>query len=193
MFDVGQRGYVFEVTDDPSDSEQTLLPILTAIHILMNVAVALVIMRLVTAYYSSLSVSKAQLNSPVVSIYWSNVFIAFLADAIIILGNAGLYAGIGIIGENSSSALAFRIVNDITIASLIILELVVAIITPKNHKLFIPHVITYGFCCCQCAKCCGWKPGRIFLRKVIQTVAIWALMVFLQIIASSILVICIWP
>ena len=187
IFDVGQRGYVFEVTDDPSDSEQTLLPILTVIHILMNVAIALVIMRLVTAYYSSLSVSKTQLNSPVVSIYWSNVFIAILADVMIILGNVGLYAGIGLIGENSSSALAYRIINDITMASLIALELVVAIITPKNHKLFIPHVITHGFCCCQCAKCCGWKPGRIFLRKVIQTVAIWALMVFLQIIASSIL------
>ena len=183
--DVEHRGYAF-LESGATPTGGILLPLLTAGQVLMNVAIALIIMRLVTAYYTNLSHSEDQENSSVVSIYWANFFLACLANAVLILGNVVLYLGINFISDISPNALSYRIVGDATTLGLVLLELIVAVFTPKNDKLYIPFIISQFICCCQCCKCCGNGSGLAFLRKSIHTFAIWILMVFLQLVAASI-------
>ena len=183
--DVDHRGYAyFESGETPTDA---ILLVLTAGQVLMNVAIALIIMRLVTAYYANLSNSENQEGSSVVSIYWANFFLAFLANAVLILGNVVLYLDINIISDISPDALTYRIISDGTTLGLVLLELIVALATPKNDKLYIPFIISQLICCCQCFKCCGNGSGLAFLRKSIHTFAIWVLMIFLQLAAASII------
>jgi len=180
--DVEHRGYAY-LQSGATPTDGILLPVLTAGQVLMNIAIALIIMRLVTAYYANLSDSE---NQSVVSIYWANFFLACLANAVLIPGNVVLYVGINVISDISPNALGYRIVSDGTTLGLVLLELIVAVFTPKNDKLYIPFIISQFICCCQCCKCCGNGSGLAFLRKSIHTFAIWVLMVFLQLVAASI-------
>ena len=173
--DVEHRGYAY-LQSGATPTDGILLPVLTAGQVLMNIAIALIIMRLVTAYYANLSDSE---NQSVVSIYWANFFLACLANAVLILGNVVLYVGINVISDISPNALGYRIVSDGTTLGLVLLELIVAVVTPKNDKLYIPFIISQFICCCQCCKCCGNGSGLAFLRKSIHTFAIWVLMIFL--------------
>ena len=183
--DLDHRGYAF-LESGATPTGGILLPLLTAGQVLMNVVIALIIMRLVTAFYAALSDLEDQENSSVVSIYWANFFLAFLANAVLILGNVVLYLGINIISNISPNALTYRIISDGTTLGLVLLELIVAIATPKNDKLYIPFIISHFICFCQCCKCCGNGSGLAFLRKSIHTLAIWVLMIFLQLVAASI-------
>jgi len=180
--DVEHRGYAY-LQSGATPTDGILLPVLTAGQVLMNIAIALIIMRLVTAYYANLSDSE---NQSVVSIYWANFFLACLANAVLIPGNVVLYVGINVISDISPNALGYRIISDGTTLGLVLLELIVAVFTPKNDKLYIPFIISQFICCCQCCKCCGNGSGLAFLRKSIHTFAIWVLMVFLQLVAASI-------
>jgi len=169
--DVEHRGYAY-LQSGATPTDGILLPVLTADQVLMNIAIALIIMRLVTA---NLNDSE---NQSVVSIYWANFFLACLANAVLILGNVVLYLGINIISDISPNALSYRIVGDATTLGLVLLELIVAVFTPKNGKLYIPFIISQLICCRQCCKCCGNGPGLASLRKSIHTFAIGYLWFF---------------
>ena len=160
--DVEHRGYAF-LESGATPTGGILLPLLTAGQVLMNVAIALIIMRLVTAYYTNLSHSEDQENSSVVSIYWANFFLACLANAVLILGNVVLYLGINFISDISPNALSYQIVGDATTLGLVLLELIVAVFTPKNNKLYISFITSQFICRCQCCKCCGNGSGLAFL------------------------------
>jgi len=115
--DVEHRGYAY-LQSGSTPTDGMLLPVLTAGQVLMNIAIALIIMRLVTAYYANLSDSE---NQSVVSIYWANFFLACLANAVLILGNVVLYLGINFISDISPNALSYRIVGDATTLGLVLL------------------------------------------------------------------------
>ena len=195
-FDEEDRGYPVQIGRTAEIRNSTnnldaglLLPVLTTVHVLLMIATALIIMRVIITY-SKATLSKIP-KSPAISIYWSNVFMSASGALVLIVGNITLYdigIGISFIQQSSSRAFAFRIISDITTGSLILLELVAAILTPKcTCSVHIPVIITHVLCCYRCCNQCATKSRAKKLSWFVQTVALWAQMVFLQLAAASIL------
>jgi hypothetical protein len=181
--------------------ENVFVPFLTALHILLQVAIGLTIMKLVPTYYSSVSQGKegkkVEKNSPSVSIFWSNVFFAFAIDVffvgidlyLIISVYGGVESAIDeIITSTNRSTLetvfAFGMLGTLVTFILVSLQFFVAAGIPKNTELHIPGILRL-LCCffpCRCRKLDG-----DFFRKALQTFAVWFLMVFLQLVAGSVI------
>ena len=179
------------------------VPFLTTLHVLLQVAIGLTIMKLIPSYYSSISKSKEGKkvikNSPSgsVSIFWANVFFASTLDVLFVGLDLYLiisvYGGVDsaiddIITSNSRSTLetvfAFGMLGTLVTFILVSLQFFVATGIPKNTRLHVPSLLRL-LCCffpCQCRKLDG-----DFWRKVLQTFAVWFLMVFLQLIAGSVI------
>ena len=195
-FDEEDRGYPVQIgnTAEIRNSNGNLdagllLPVLTTVHVLLMIVIALITMRLI------ITLSKETLtknpNSAAISIYWSNAFMSAIGTLVLIFGNISLYdvgTGISFIQQSSSRAFAFRIISDITTGILILLELVAAILTPKcTCSVHIPVIITHVLCCYRCCNQCATKGRAKKLSWFVQTVALWAQMVLLQLAAASIL------
>ena len=181
--------------------EIVFIPFLTTLHILLQVAIGLTIMKLVPSYYSSVSQGKegkkVKKNSPSVSIFWANVFFAFAIDVffvgidlfLIISVYGGVESAIDeIITSNNRSTLetvfAFGMLGTLVTFILVSLQFFVAAGIPKNTELHIPGILRL-LCCffpCRCRRLDG-----DFWRKALQTLAIWSLMVFLQLVAGSVI------
>ena len=136
-------------------------------------------------------------NSPSVSIFWANVFFAFAIDIffvgidlfLIISVYGGVESAIDeIITSNNRSTLetvfAFGMLGTLVTFILVSLQFFVAAGIPKNTELHIPGILRL-LCCffpCRCRRLDG-----DFWRKALQTFAIWSLMVFLQLVAGSVI------
>ena len=137
-------------------------------------------------------------NSSSVSIFWASVFFAFILDVLFVGLDlyliVSVYVGVSAaIGMNSVSdqiepfldhTLVFGMLGTVVTFILIIVQSIIAVTTPKNTKLYIPGLLEL-FCCffrCQCKKIDGE-----FWNKVLQTFAVWSLMVFLQLVAGSVI------
>lgn len=208
------RAFIFEDGNIDPDSERifgtfqrrevdenVFIPFLTTLHILLQVAIGLTIMKLVPSYYSSVSQGKegkkVKKNSPSVSIFWANVFFASAIDVffvgidlyLIISVYGGVESAIDeIITSNNRSTLetvfAFGMLGTLVTFILVSLQFFVAAGIPKNTELHIPGILRL-LCCffpCRCRKL-----GGDFWRKALQTFAVWSLMVFLQLVAGSVI------
>ena len=212
-FSSGERAFIFEDTNIDPDSERifgtfqrrevgqnVFVTYLTALHILLQVAVGLTIMKLIPTYYKSISGGKGGKqvkNNTSVSIFWSNIFFAAIIDVLFVGLDlyliVSVYTGVddalrAIVSTGDRSALqtvfAFGMLGILVSFTLIFLEFLVAVGIPKNTELYIPGLLKL-FCCFF--SCRTKKMDGIFWRKVLQTFAIWLLMVFLQLVAGSVI------
>ena len=69
--------------------------------------------------------------------------------------------------------------------TLAIIEFIASIFTPIDPSLFIPHLIRRTLCCNQCCSCCSSHTGRRCLRRAILSVAMWIIILLLQLIMAS--------
>ena len=71
------------------------------------------------------------------------------------------------------------VISDITV------EFIASIFTPIDPSFFIPHLIWRTLCCNQCCSCCGSHTGQRCLRRAILSVAMWIIILLLQLIMAS--------
>ena len=208
------RAFIFEDGNIDPDSERifstfqrrevdtnVFVPYLTSLHILLQVAIGLTIMKLIPSYYSSVSQGKGgknvKTNRPSVSIFWANVFFASAIDVLFV--GIDLYLIISVYGGVESAideiitssnrstletVFAFGMLGTLVTFIMVTLQFFVAAGIPKNTELHVPGVLQL-LCCffsCRCRKL-----GGDFWRKVLQTFAVWSLMVFLQLVAGSVI------
>ena len=110
-----------------------------------------------------------------------------IGATIIIVGNSYLYYALLFIDDRSLDVFGFRIASDITVAILAVVELIASLLTPHDPSFFIPHLIRKTLCCNQCCRCCGSDSRKSFLRRITLGVAMWIIILFLQVAISSLL------
>ena len=121
----------------------------------------------------------------VASLYWSVVFLCFIGAAVIIVSNVYLYYALAIFYNDSKEAFSFCVINNITVVTLAIIEFIASIFTPIDPSFYISHLIRHTLCCNQCCSCCGSHTGRCCLRRAILSVAMWIIILLLQLIMAS--------
>ena len=160
------------------------LQLLTVINILLNTVFALAATYLLSKYHRDLSEVKGKRYNVVASMYWAVVIMCFVGCVVIIAGNCLLYLALGVVTRD---VFVFRIASDVTVCVLAVIELAVSIGTPQDPTFFIPHLIRRTLCCNQCCYCCGSQSRRHILRKAILSIAMWIIILFLQLVISSLL------
>ena len=180
-----ERGFAFL---ENSERKQGLtLPLLTVIHILLNTVFALAATYLLSKYHQDLNQVKGKRYQVVASMYWAVVFMCFVGCVVIIAGNGYLYYALVFFGEGGRDAFGFRIASDITVGVLALIELAASIGTSHDPTFFVPFLIRRILCCNQCCYCCGSQSRRNIIRKAILSVAMWIIILFLQLVISSLL------
>ena len=179
------RGYAFR--EGRTRRGGITVPMLSIIHILINVVFALAATYFLYKYHGELHQVKGKQYQLVASMYWAVVLMCLIGAVVIIVGNCYLYYALLFIDDRSPNVFGFRIASDVTVATLAVVELLVSMLTPHNPAFFIPHVIRRTLCCNQCCRCCGNDNRRNILRRCILGVAMWIIILFLQLIISSIL------
>ena len=182
-FNQRTRGFAFRET--ASRKKGATLPLLTVIHILLNAVFALAATYFLGKYHKDLNQVKGKRYQVVASIYWSVVLLCFIGTAVIIAGNVYLYYALVLFYNDSKEAFSFRVINDITVVTLAIIEFIASIFTTIDPSFFIPHLIRRTLCCNQCCSCCGSHTGRRCLRRAILSVAMWIIILLLQLIMAS--------
>lgn len=189
-FDEDSRGRTLLEGDDSELDTDELVTLFLIGHVFLNCAIALLAMKLLKDYLSSLSsrrkTGSMQVKSIAVTFYWANVFIGTVCVLGILAGDLAVYSGVREIGNLSARALSFKVVSDITAAGIVLFQLFYALGIPKDEKLYIPRIISDGLGCWQCCYCCGNEKGLKILRKFIHGIALWILMVFIQFMAKAI-------
>ena len=178
------RGFAF---DTINKQKGDTLPLLTIIHVLLNAVFALAATYMFSKYHKELNKVTGKRYQMIASIYWAVVFLCFAGATVITVGNAYLYYALTFFDKESKEALGFRLTSDITVVIIAVIEFIVSILTPHEHSFFIPHLIRRTLTCNQCFSCCGSQGGRHLLRKAILSVAMWIIILFFQLIISSLL------
>ena len=163
------------------------VPMLAVIHILLNVVFALTATYFLHKYHNHLNQVKGKQYQLVASMYWSVVFMCLIGAIVIIVGNSWLYYALIFIDNQSLSVFGFRISSDITLAILAVVELIASVLTPHDPNFFIPHLIRRTLCFNQCCHCCGSQTRLNFIRRLILGVAMWIIILFLQLVIASLL------
>ena len=180
-----ERGYAFLKGKDRQKG--LTVPLLAIIHILLNIVFSLAVTYLLFKYHSEHNQVKGKQYQLVASMYWSIVFICFIGAVVIITGNAYLYYALVFIGDQSPDVFGFRIASDFTVGILAVIELISSVLTPHDPNFFIPHLIRRTLCCNQCCRCCSSQSRVNILRRLILGIAMWIIILFLQIAISSVL------
>ena len=148
---------------------------------------ALAATYLLSKYHNDLNEVKGKRYQLVASMYWAVVFMCLIGSIVIIVGNGYLYYALLLLDDKSLEVFSFRVASDITVGVLAVIEFIASILTPHNPSFFIPHLIRRTLCCNQCCYCCGSQSHRHILRKAILSVAMWIILLFLQLVISSLL------
>jgi len=159
---------------------------LIIIHVLFNTAFMLTATFFAFKYYTTLYEVQGKKYEVIASMYWSVVLFSFIASLAIIAGNVYLYLALGIFQDQSQDAFAVRLISDITTLVLIIMGIFVSLFTPHNPDFYIPFLIRRILCCSVCSCCCP-KGFQNFLRRLIHSIAMWIILMFLQLVISSVL------
>ena len=169
-----------------SDRERRIFPMLIVIHVLFNAIFMLAATFLAFKYHATLYEVQGKKYQVIASMYWSVVLFSFIASLAIIAGNVYLYIAFRIFQDQSQDAFAFRLISDITTVALIIIGFFVSLFTPHNPDFYIPFLIRRILCCNVCSCCCP-KGFQNFLRRLIHSIAMWIILIFLQLVISSLL------
>ena len=159
---------------------------LIIIHVLFNAVFMLAATFFAFKYHTTLYEVQGRKYQVIASMYWSVVLFSFIASSAIIAGNVYLYIAFRIFQDQSQDAFAFRLISDITAVALILIGLLVSFFTPHNPDFYIPYLIRRILCCNFCS-CCSTKGFQNFLRRLIHSIAMWIILIFLQLVISSVL------
>lgn len=185
MYSQEGRGFAFR--EDGNRQQGITVPFLAVIHILLNIVFALGVAHFLHKYHSELNQVKGKQYQLIASMYWSVVFMCLISAVILITGNCYLYYALIFIDDQSLGVFGFRIASDITVGIIVFIEFIVAMLTPHDPTFFIPHLVRRTLCCNQCHHCCGSTARRNILRRFILGFAMWIIMVFIQLVISSLL------
>ena len=163
------------------------VPMLAVIHILLNVVFALGATYFLHKYHGYLNQVKGKQYQLVASMYWSVVFVSLMGAVVIIVGNCYLYYALIFIDDRSLSVFGFRISSDGAVAILAVVELVASMLAPHDPDFFIPYLIRRILCFNQCCRCCGSQTRRNFMRRAVLGMAMWVIILFLQLVIASLL------
>ena len=166
--------------------QRRIFPMLIVIHVLFNAVFMLAATFLAFKYHTTLYEVQGRKYQVIASMYWSVVLFSFIASLAIIAGNVYLYIAFRIFQDQSQDAFAFRLISDITALVLILIGLLVSFFTPHNPDFYIPYLIRRILCCNFCS-CCSTKGFQNFLRRLIHSIAMWIILIFLQLVVSSVL------
>ena len=166
--------------------QRRIFTMLIVIHVLFNAIFMLAATFLAFKYHATLYKVQGKKYQVIASMYWSVVLFSFIASLAIIAGNVYLYIAFRIFQDQSQDAFAFRLISDITTLALIIIGLLVSLFTPHNPDFFIPFLIRRILCCNVCSCCCP-KGFQNVLRRLIHSIAMWIILIFLQLVVSSLL------
>ena len=169
-----------------SDRERRVFPMLIIVHVLFNAVFMLAATFFAFKYHTTLYEVQGKKYQVIASMYWSVVFFSFIASLAIIAGNVYLYLAFRIFQDQSQDAFAFRLISDITTLALIIVGFLVSLFTPHNPDFYIPFLIRRILCCNVCS-CCSTRGFQNFLRRLIHSIAMWIILIFLQLVISSVL------
>ena len=169
-----------------SERERRVFPMLIIIHVLLNTVFMLAATYFAFKYLATLYELQGKKYEVIASMYWSVVFFSFIASLAILVGNVYLYLALGIFLDQSQDAFAFRLISDITTVALLIVGFLVSLFTPHNPDFYIPFLIRRILCCSVCSCCCP-KGFQNLLRRLIHSIAMWIILMFLQLVLSSLL------
>ena len=176
--------YGYWVTEGVSDTctldtIQITRILLLVLFISLSLLVPVLLAKFGTIYYYKINQSTLA-SSPVFAMYWSIVIVLASCNTLNFLTyiyrsnhrNHNLYLSTG--GTSHySDGIAVLAAKIILLIFVYILELLIAARIPKDTKLLIPSVIRKLFFCCPCF-------SSSTRSKIIQTVAVWHIMVFIQ-------------
>ena len=171
---------------EKSERERRVFLMLIIIHVLLNTVFMLAATYFAFKYLATLYELQGKKYEVIASMYWSVVFFSFIASLAILAGNVYLYLALGIFLDQSQDAFAFRLISDITTVALLIVGLLVSLFTPHNPDFYIPFLIRRILCCSVCSCCCP-KGFQNLLRRLIHSIAMWIILMFLQLVLSSVL------
>ena len=177
------RGLVFRETENRNSG--LVLQVLTVIHVLVNVLFALAATYLLSEYHGKIHKVKGKKYQVTASLYWALVLMCFVGAMAMIAGNCYLYYALKF--DSSSPILLFRFTNDSVTIVLVIIELFASFCSPIDPDFFIPYLIRRALFCNLCCRCCGSKVGSRRLQFTILSIAMWIIILFLQLLLSSLL------
>ena len=189
------RGYVslrynYWITEGISDSckfdsIRTTRILLFVLYLSLNLLVPVLMAKFGTTCYRKASESMLA-NRPTFLMYWAVVIVIVFWNTLKLIGSAYVHkesrgaklyfrTGSTSLYSDGMAALAARI----TLLTLVYtLELLIAALIPKDTGLPIPSVIQRMFFCCLCF-------SSSFQSKIIQTLAVWHIMIFIQSITTN--------
>ena len=161
--------------------------LLLAGFIFLNVLVMLLMVRFVPGYYHKfVSRVNGDVNTRHASliIYWGCALVLFFVAMALHLVDSVMYFVYGFFGDNALKTCFF------TKFVAVVTELVVCVFVCKRNTItvdipFQKCTTNVLFCCCFCC-CCS----RHLKSKVVQTLALWGIMVVVQHITASLIPLC---
>ena len=163
------------------DTLQATRILLLVLYRYLNLLVPVLLAKFGTTCYRKASESMLA-NTPTFLMYWAVVIVIVLYNTLNLIASIWVYkewhaniylrAGSTSLYSDGMAALAAKI----TLLPLVYtLELLIAALIPKNTGLPIPSVI---FSCCLCF-------SSSIQSKIIQTLAVWQIMIFIQSITTN--------
>ena len=176
--------YNYWITEGISDSckyddVRTTSLLLLSLYLSLNLLVPLLLEKFGATCYRKASESMLA-SKPTFLMHWAVVIIVVILNTLSLIVSIYLYkrshaklyfrTGSASLYSDGIATLAARI----TLLPLVyILELLIAAYIPKDTRLHIPSVIQRMFSCCLCF-------SSSIRSKIIQTLAVWNIMIFIQ-------------
>ena len=166
------------------DTLQATRILLLVLYLSLNLLVPVLLAKFGTTCYCKASQSMLA-STPTFLMHWAVVIVIVLCNTLNLISSIWAYkewhtdiyfrAGSTSLYSDGMAALAARI----TLLPLVYtLELLIAAHIPKDTGLPIPSVIQRMFFCCLCF-------SSSFQSKIIQTLAVWQIMIFIQSLTTN--------
>ena len=166
------------------DTLKTTRILLLVLYLSLNLLVPVLLAKFGTTCYRKASQSMLA-STPTFLMYWAVVIVIVLCNTLNLISSIWVYkewhtdiylkTGSTSLYSDGMAALAARI----TLLPLVYtLELLIAALIPKDIGLSIPSVIQRMFSCCLCF-------SSSIQSKIIQTLAVWNIMIFIQSLTTN--------
>ena len=163
------------------DSIQTTRILLLVLYLSLNLLVPVLLVKFGATCYRKASQSMLA-SRPTFLLYWAVVIVIVFWNTSSLIASAYMYKenkGVKFYSETIYSDGKATLAARITLLPLVYtLELLIAARIPKDTGLLIPSVIQRMFFCCLCF-------SSSIQSKIIQTLAVWNIMIFIQSLTTN--------
>ncbi len=173
------------VPDAPASLDHLIL----AIFVLLNISVMLVVLRVTPGLYSKLVnrlAEETRLNEFYRMFYWGGATVLLFVVIVLILADVAMLCLIRVYGITDNKGETKRGVVVILKVVITAIEIGICTLTCNRNKKGIDlpfSCFTNVYCCCCfCCKCCS----RNVKCQAVQTLALWAIVSFVQHLAMSV-------